>query len=322
MRRMVAIWLLVFAVVGVLVCGGACALTAWALVHPPRMTDGKALWVLRRLSPEDLGMPFEDVAFHVRDEHGKPLKIAAWWIAHPEARGRCAVLVHGYADAKVGAIAWAGPWRALGFNLLVIDLRAHGESGGTMSTAGYFERNDLRQVIDELRASRPQDSREVVLFGVSLGGAVVAAAAEGRSDIAAVVMDSPYADFRAAATEHITRLGLPGWLAPISIRLAGWLSGADFAAIDVEALLGRLSCPVLIIESAADSFLPDHGEKLEKAIGARPGGFGRAEIWRVQGAEHLMALPTSPQRYQQRLEEFFQQARRGSVGGGPAVLHR
>lgn len=319
---MVAIWLLVFAVVGVLVCLAACWLTAWALLHPPRMTDGKALWVLKRLSPEDLGMRFEDLAFHIRDERGKPLKMAAWWIGNPEARGRCAVLVHGFADAKVGAIAWAGPWRALGFNLLVIDLRAHGDSGGTMCTAGYFERNDLRQVIDELRASRPQDSTEIVLFGVSLGGAVVAAAAEGRNDIAAVVMDSPYADFRAAATEHITRLGLPGWLAPFAIRLAGWLSGADFAAIDVASIIGRLSCPVLVIESAADSFLPDHGEKLEQAIEARPREFGKAAIWRVEGAEHLMALPADPQRYQQRLEEFLDLTHRGSAGGGPAVLHR
>jgi pimeloyl-ACP methyl ester carboxylesterase len=208
----------------------------------------------------------------------------------------------------VGAIAWAPPWRALGFNLLVVDLRAHGESGGAMCTAGYFERQDLRQVLDELRASRPDGAREIVLFGVSMGGAVVAAAAEDRDDISAVVMDSPYADFLAAAAEHITRLGLPGWLTPMAIRLAGWMSGADLTAVDVQSIVARLTSPVLIIESANDSFLPNHGQKLEEAIGRRPPDFGKAEIWRVDGAEHLMALPADPARYQRRLEEFLDSA--------------
>ena len=300
--------LLVFVAVGVLVSAGACVLTAWSLVHPPRMTDGKALWVLRRLSPEDLGMPFEEVEFHIRDERGGPLKIAAWWIPASVASRRCAVLVHGYADAKVGAIAWAPPWRALGFNLLVVDLRAHGESGGTMSTAGYFERLDLRQVLDELRASKLKDAEEIVLFGVSMGGAVVAAAAEGRDDIAAVVMDSPDADFAAAATEHITRLGLPRWLAPWAIRLGGWMSGADLKAVDVKSILARLACPVLVIESGNDSFLAEHGRQLRHAVQARPKEYGIAEIWRVQGAEHLMALATEPDGYRDRLEGFLNSA--------------
>ncbi len=65
------------------------------------------------LSPGDLGLLFDDVKFDVRDERsGEKLTIAAWWIPHPRAAGRCAVLVHGYADAKVGSIAWAPTWHA------------------------------------------------------------------------------------------------------------------------------------------------------------------------------------------------------------------
>ena len=40
-----------------------------------------------------------------------------------------------------------------GYHVLVIDLRAHGESGGSHSTAGFFERHDLNQVINDLRAA-------------------------------------------------------------------------------------------------------------------------------------------------------------------------
>jgi pimeloyl-ACP methyl ester carboxylesterase len=299
------LWLVILLLaVGVLASAAAVGLTAWSLLHPPRMTDGKAMWVLRRLSPQDLGLDFEDLEFNIRDESGRPLKIAAWWVPNPSSNGRCAVLVHGYADAKVGAIAWALPWYALGFNLLVPDLRAHGESEGSASTAGYFEREDLRQVLDEFRAARPQETKQLVLFGASMGAAVAAATAQGREDVNAVVMDSPYADFRTAAVEYIAGLGVPKWLGRMAVRLAGWLSGADFDVVSVEKMTQELRCPVLIIESGTDLLLRDHGRRLQVAVDARPSEYGKAEIWRVDGAAHLMAVALDAKRYQKRLKEF------------------
>src|SRR5438094_889791 len=127
--------LLVLLTCGAVTAAAALTLMAFALLRPPRMTDGKAVWVLKRLSPGDLGLRFEDVSFHARDDSGKQVRLAGWWVPHPHAGvRRCAVLLHGYADAKVGAIAWAPAWQALGFHMLAIDLRAHGESGGTYST--------------------------------------------------------------------------------------------------------------------------------------------------------------------------------------------
>ena len=79
---------------------------------------------------------------------------------NPHALGRCVTLLHGYADAKVGAIAWAPLWYSLGYHILAFDLRAHGESEGAYSTAGYFERHDLNQLLNQLRAERPSETRQ------------------------------------------------------------------------------------------------------------------------------------------------------------------
>src|SRR4051812_28772795 len=86
------------------------SLLAWLmarfLLRPPRMTDGKAAWVLKRLSPLDIGLPFMPLNFSVRDELSKkPLQLTAWWIPR-ENSDKAVILLHGYADAKVGAIAW------------------------------------------------------------------------------------------------------------------------------------------------------------------------------------------------------------------------
>ena len=114
------------------------------------MSDARANWILKRLTPLDLGLDFEEQSFVVRDEQtGGKLRLAAWWIPSPGST-RTMLLIHGYADAKVGGIAWAPMLHSLGWNILAIDLRAHGESEGVHTTAGYFERHGSRILTYEL----------------------------------------------------------------------------------------------------------------------------------------------------------------------------
>src|SRR5688500_19494921 len=85
-------------VVLALLCAGVVLGMASMLLKPPRMTDGKATYVLQRLSPEDLGLAYEHVRFEVRAASGGKLKIAGWWIPPRERTGKCVVALHGYGD--------------------------------------------------------------------------------------------------------------------------------------------------------------------------------------------------------------------------------
>ena len=307
---------------GVLLAAATVFLMAWSLLRPPRMTDAKAVWLLQRLSPGDLGMPYEDTFFSVRDERtGESIRIAGWWIPCPATTGapetdRCVVLLHGYADAKVGGIAWAPVWRRLGYNVLALDLRAHGESGGRETTAGYHERHDVDQVISRLRAERPAATRHVVLFGASLGAAVALAAAALRGDVAAVVLESPFTDFRAAARTHMDLLGLPGGvLQSAALRLAEWLAYARFDEVKPVDLLRSVGAPVLVIAPAEDVFLAGDGaDALSAALAARPRGAAAAELFRVEGAGHLLGVHADADAYAARLASFLAKALGTSPG--------
>jgi pimeloyl-ACP methyl ester carboxylesterase len=317
---------LVLAAVGVLLAGAAAYVMARALVRPPRMTDGKAAWVLKRLSPGDLGLAYEETAFDVRDEAaggGKPLRLSAWWIPCPGASGRCAVLLHGYADAKVGAIAWAPTWHALGWNVLALDLRAHGQSGGDLCTGGFFERHDVDAAVNQLRARLPAQTGRVVLFGASFGGAVAAAAAALRDDVDAVVLDSTPPDFAAAAVTHMARLGAPGGPLPrLAVRLAERMTGADFGAVRTTDQVAKLNCPVMVIAPGDDPLLDAAAaDAFRAALAARPAGAGPGVYREVPGAAHLMALPADPAAYRARLAAFLESIPPRDAAAGDGKAH-
>lgn len=321
---------IILVIFGALTWAMTVTLMARRLLRPPRMTDGKAAYVLQRLSPGDLQLPFEELHFDVRDERtGRKIRLTAWWIpAHEHAARRdgCAILIHGYADAKVGAIAWAPLFHSLGLNILAIDLRAHGESEGDQTTAGFFERHDLNQVIDQLRAARPNATRRVWLFGVSLGAAVALATAALRGggnddDLAGVILNSPYVAFPSAARAHARLMGFPGpaFQAP-AIRLAEWLGGANFSAVrPVDLIESGVRCPLLIIQEADDPFLSEgDDQRIAAAVARRPASFGPSLCWTVPNAGHVLALAAAPDAYRQTVADFIAQTSRSSTAQAAA----
>ncbi|MBC8107573.1 MAG: hypothetical protein H7Z14_13360, partial [Anaerolineae bacterium] len=76
--------LLMFVLTGVLLVTFVAWVIALSLLHPPRMSDGKALYILRRMSPADIGLTYERITFSVHDEAARgsdqKLAMAAWWI--------------------------------------------------------------------------------------------------------------------------------------------------------------------------------------------------------------------------------------------------
>jgi pimeloyl-ACP methyl ester carboxylesterase/uncharacterized protein YneF (UPF0154 family) len=309
------LWMLcVFLAAGVLLVWLAVREMRTMLLRPPRMTETKALRILQRIGPDDVGIAaFEEIPFRVyrgdeSPERAQTLQIKSFWMPHPDPRvTRTCVLIHGFADSRVGALAWAPVFRDAGCHLLAIDLRAHGESDGTMTTGGFFERDDVASIVEQLRTRFPDATKQVILFGASLGGATaLACAAKHPELIAGVVTDSVFAHYAKAAANHARLIAAPmRSLQPYAIRAAERACGARFDEVAPLVTLPKLACPALLIHGTRDPFVPmDDVEALSSAIKSRNNP--RDAMWVVEDAYHVLSLHAQPDEYARRVRAFVE----------------
>lgn len=282
------LWALVFAAVSSLAYLAIGYLVALRLSGPVREPAER--------TPSDVGLPYETVVI----ETGDGLSLEGWWIEEPDA-SRTAVLVHGWGGGKHNAhvVETARTYAGAGFDVLMLDLRAHGGSEGERVTMGYREVRDVRAALAWLE-ERGTAPGEVVLHGWSMGGATVLRAAPGTG-AGAVVTEAAYADLPPLLRQRLPEAsGLPAFFTPGMFIMGRWFLGIDAWAVRPEEDARRLyeeGVPCMIIHSEADALIPfEHGETLAKA-------HPEATFWRLGNYDHVKAY-THPD-YRERLLRFL-----------------
>ena len=94
------------------------------------------------LTPASFELKFEEIAFAADD--GVPL--SGWWVPAENARGTV-ILVHGLNRSRIEMVKKTPFLHQKGWNSLLFDLRHHGESGGTVSSFGHFEKQDVHAAV-------------------------------------------------------------------------------------------------------------------------------------------------------------------------------
>ena len=257
MRRAVAAAMIVLAA-AVAAGVGLAWLAARSIVRPPRRPLAR--------TPSDLGLGFEAITLDGADG----ITLAAWSIPAERPRGT-AVLVHGFRSTRNEMLDHAPYLHAAGFDVLLYDTRACGQSGGRYSTLGWREQADLRAVIDQV-ASR-SEGRPLVVMAHSLGAAT--AILEGVDDdrVAAFILEAPFTaieDVVDRGFRHFTRPHLPAFpFAPLTVRLAEALIGQHRSAVRPIDVVDRLAPrPVLLVTGDRDAFVtPDDARRLAERAG-------------------------------------------------------
>jgi dipeptidyl aminopeptidase/acylaminoacyl peptidase len=231
-------------------------------------------------------------------------RLYGWWMS-AGADAPTVVVLHGVKKNRTDVLRTALMLRGAGFNVLLFDGRAHGDSEGRFVTYGFFERRDVEAAIAWLIAEKGIDPKRVGLAGESMGAAIALQVAAHNPWIRAVWADSPFASLRRVAEEFVRRVtGLPdAVLSPViwtTIRVANYRGKFDVETINPFVLAALIKCPVSLVHGTSDLVIAmAHSEQIYGALG------GEKQIWIVEGARHARAIRHARSEYSARLTTFF-----------------
>lgn len=235
------------------------------------------------LTPASFELASEDVAFRSGD--GTELK--GWWVGAADAKGTV-IMVHGLNRSRTEMVRRLPFVHAAGWNALAFDLRHHGASGGTATTLGVKEKEDVRAAA---RLARERSPGPVVLWGVSLGAASVVLAAADDPSVAGVICDSSYRSVDDTVRHHLKLFrGFRWWLsivpnwptADLALFWIGRRGGFDPAEADILKAAAKLrGRPVLFVANSEDRRMPK-----EIAFDLQAAAGPAAEVLIVPGKSH------------------------------------
>jgi uncharacterized protein len=109
------------------------------------------------------------------------------------------IISHGYSENRSEFLTLGFELWKVGYNILLYDLRGHGESVVDWSSLGIYEKEDLISAISYVRTLKGADGRPVSdgrigLYGVEIGGYSSILAASQSPWVKAVALDSVYPD--------------------------------------------------------------------------------------------------------------------------------
>jgi alpha-beta hydrolase superfamily lysophospholipase len=227
---------------------------------------------------QQLGFDFAPVSFTATDD----TMLSAWWIPAENLRGReissdkTVLICHGLASNKANELSMARAFVPHGYNVLIFDFRAHGESGGQLTSYGDLERRDVLGAVRYLREHHADESHHIYGVGESMGAAaLIAAAADPSPEGQAIDAIAAYGAYDTVQAEMqfvtndrfisplrwvLDRFGLPLASAQVGANL-----GTFSPATLVQAIWPR---PILIIHGVDDRIISfERGRRLFESAG-------------------------------------------------------
>jgi len=274
---------------------GAYAAGRW--MKPRRSTDLAA-------TPAAFHLEYQDVRIPSRDAG---IEISGWWIPRAGS-SKAIVMVPGRGENRTTEfydhfLDLAAKLNSFGsgFNVLMIDLRAHGFSGGQYSTWGIGERRDVEGAVDWVK-QRGIHTGSIGALGASLGATSCVYASAEDPDISALVTDGAGVDdYPTIKRGWKNATGTPQLFFPAGLLMERLLYGYDMRTLrPVEAMKRIPPRPFLLIYGLKE--LPEDSERRHLLNQALP----NANLWVVPGAAHTGAYTAKPQAYLDKVGAFFE----------------
>lgn len=246
-------------------------------------------------------LAFEDVIFLSRDQS---VELKGWFFPAVGHAKMTIIFAHGYRSNRMQKDGYVlnlvKELVNYGYNALLFDFRNCGESGGSLTTIGLDEQDDLLGAIDYCK----QHVRHPIgLIGYSMGAATSLLAAAKSDDVCGLVADSPFQNLNGYLLNNLSVWSkLPKYpFSPLMVWIIRNIMRKDPRMVNPADSLHRIyPRPVLFIHGDQDEAIPcSNSESMWRLF---PETFN---FWKVKGAKHIQSYPLYPQEYTDKVIEFF-----------------
>ena len=215
------------------------------------------------------------------------------------------LLFHGYRSSWVIDFSIVLPYYySLGYDLLVVDERAHGQSEGVYITFGIHERRDAATWAQYAEKHFGPD-HPLFLGGLSMGATTVllASALELPPSVRGVIADcgfsSPEAIIRSVLRSRVRWLPAGPLLALMDVCTRTFAGFSINEASTLDAV-SKTRCPILFLHGTADSFVP-----CSMSQAAYDACTSEKQLLLVDGAKHGYSYLVDRPRVQAALADFL-----------------
>lgn len=227
------------------------------------------------------------------------IDLAAWYV--PSRNGAAVLLGHGLGANRAQLLPQARALTQAGFGVLLLDWRAHGDSGGELCTWGDHERRDVSGALDFLASRADVEPGRIGGLGVSLGATSLILGAARDPRLVGLMVEATSSSLEDGAALDPPRWGpISTWPGLEVFRRAG----VDVAAVRPVDVLGRFAPgKLLLVYGEKDKWIPPSMvQKMARAVQAPE------QIWVVPGAGHGACWEVAGPLYPERMIAFFRSA--------------
>ncbi|MBP5280027.1 MAG: alpha/beta hydrolase [Erysipelotrichaceae bacterium] len=230
------------------------------------------------------------------------LKLNAYNVANHNSN-KYIIVVHGIWSSRISSYPRAYEFDKRGYNTLIIDQRASGDSEGEYYTYGQKESLDLLLWINYLVTKNP--NVEIALYGVSMGAATVmmTTANDLPSNVKCIIEDCGFSSAEEEFDNFVKTEYKIQFSKPVLMMLEKQLKdklGMSFDDMSPKKALENNEIPLLIIHGEEDTFVPF---EMSKKIYNHNKGFKK--YYAVPGAKHTEAM--NDEKYFDVVVSFIQQ---------------
>lgn len=257
--------------------------------------------VVQGLTPESKGMRYDTLTVSVEEN----IRLKGWFVhTSTQPSKGTVVLLHGIGSSKSAKLGLAALLTANGYDCVLYDSRATGESGGQYCTFGFYEKRDVSRVIDAVKERYP-GSGPYAIFGSSLGGAVAVQALSVDARIVCGIAESPFATLRETIHDYAKRLfSIPvDAVTDAALRRSEQIASFAVDSVKPEVSAAMVHQPVMIVHGLNDERIsPEYGRRVFEQLRSPE------KVWYpIPGAMHNDVYTVGGVEYQKKILAFLEE---------------